>query len=84
MAAELDSIFMLRDFVIGDRLDDIVEDGSDLVFRKDGNEVCLSTHDNGRPPLPPQLPLPLATTHHRRACDRTDAGSDGDKDGVQE
>ena len=34
----MDSIFMLREFVVADRLDDIVEDGKDLVFRKDGNE----------------------------------------------
>ena len=73
-----DSIFVLREFVIADRLDDIVEDGKDLVFKdKDGSEKVyprLSSAAAAPPHRRRRAPPPLLTTLRPPP---TDAGADG-------
>ena len=65
-----DSIFVLREFVIADRLDDIVEDGKDLVFKdKDGSEkVCPRLSSAAAAPPPPPPPRTTAAPHHAAAA----------------
>ena len=67
-----DSIFVLREFVIADRLDDIVEDGKDLVFKdQDGSEKVwppLLLRLRRRGAAPTTAALTTAAPNHAAAC----------------